>query len=186
MRKYADLPVTVASLEYMPEDGNRYEVIEGELYVSTAPGFPHQWVLGNLHNELKEYLKLNKLGKVILGIGVVFDEFNGVIPDLVYVSNERFDRILAGSRLIAAPEIVIEILSPGKANEDRDKVAKRRLFTTVGVSEYWIVDPATRTLELQRKRKEGGLKRAIILQADDDLTTPLLPGFRVPVSQLFE
>ena len=105
---YTEIPVTVSDIDALPEDGNRYEVIEGELYVSTAPGFPHQSALGNLYFELAEYLRRNRIGRAVLGLGVIFDQFNGVIPDLLFISNERFDRILVGGRLKAAPEIVVE------------------------------------------------------------------------------
>lgn len=159
MSTYTDLPITVKALEGAPDDGNRYEVIEGELYVSTAPGIPHQTVLGNLYIALGNYLKIHRLGRVFLGIGIVFDDFNGVIPDLLFVSTERLNRIRSGDRLKAAPEIVIEILSPGSSNMDRDRVVKRRLYSIRGVSEYWIVDPETHTIEVSRKRKEGGLRR---------------------------
>jgi Uma2 family endonuclease len=183
---YTEIPVAVSDIDELPEDGNRYEVIEGELYVSTAPGFPHQWALGNLHFALVDYLRQQNIGKAVLGLGVIFDQFNGVIPDLLFISNERFDRILVGGRLKAAPEIVVEVLSPGKINEQRDRVAKRKLFSATGVSEYWILDPENRTIEIYRKRKEGGFGRSVTLQSDDDLTSPLLPDFRVAVTQLFE
>ena len=91
-----------------------------------------------------------------------------------------------GSRLTGAPEIVIEILSPGSTNENRDRLVKRQLYSSRGVSEYWILDPEARTIEVNRKRKEGGLELAVILHSEDDLTSPLLPDFRTPVSRLFE
>ena len=186
MATYTDLPMTVSALAGAPDDGNRYEGIDGELYVSTSPAFPHQYALGRLHLALGNYLDIHRVGIAILGLGVVFDEFNGVIPDLLFVSNERLNRIRSGGRLKAAPEIVVEILSPGSSNEDRDRVVKRRLYSSRGVHEYWIVDPEARTIEVNRKRKEGGLELAVLLQAGDDLTTPLLPEFRVPVAETFE
>jgi len=186
MGAFTEIPITVSALEGMPEDGNRYEVIEGELHVSTAPGFPHQAALGNLHFELSAYLRNHRIGRAILGLGVLFDDFNGVVPDLLYISNERLQRILREGRLTGAPEIVIEVLSPGSSNENRDRLVKRQLYSSRGVSEYWIVDPETRTVEVSRKRKEGGLQPAVLLQAEDDLTSPLLPDFRVQVARLFE
>ena len=186
MSTYVEPPLTVTDLEGMPEDGNRYEVIEGELYVSTAPGLPHQSALGNLYFALKLYLKDHQLGSVYFGVGVVFDEFSGVIPDLLFISNARLKRTLAGGRLIAAPEIVVEALSPGKTNENRDRLVKRKLYSSRGVSEYWILDPENRTVEISRKRKEGGLKHALVLHEDDEITSHILPDLRVPVAQLFE
>src|SRR4051812_23282948 len=99
MGAFTEIPVTVSALEGMPEDGNRYEVIEGELHVSTAPGFPHQAALAKLFSALDRYLDMNRIGRVLWGLGVMFDEYNGVIPDLLFVTNERLQRILAGNRL---------------------------------------------------------------------------------------
>ena len=187
MSTYTYPPLTVSALEKgAPDDGNRYEVIEGELYVSTAPGIPHQSILGNLYFAFSNYLKVHRVGHAYLGIGIVYDEFNGVIPDLLFVSSERLNRILAVDRLKASPEIVIEILSPGSSNEERDRIVKRKLYSSRGVHEYWIVDPGARTIEINRKRKEGGLEKAMLLEAGDDLTTPILPEFRVPVAEIFE
>jgi Uma2 family endonuclease len=186
MGTYTELPLTVAALEGMPDDGNRYEVIEGELYVSTAPGFPHQSVLAYLFSALSLYLEDHPMGRVLWNLELVFDDFSGVISDLVFISHERLKRTLAGGRLTGAPEIVVEALSPGKANEDRDRRVKRKLYSTRGVSEYWILDPETRTIEVSRKRQEGGLECVAVLQAEDYLTSPLLPNFRILIAQLFE
>src|SRR5580704_10187306 len=129
------MPMTVHALDGAPDDGNRYEVIEGELYVSTAPGFPHQTVLARIIIALGNYLDSNPIGRILPGLGIVFDDFNGVIPDLLYVSTDRLQRLLVGNHhLKAAPEIVIEILSPGSSNEDRDRNVKRKLYSTRGVS----------------------------------------------------
>jgi Uma2 family endonuclease len=181
-----DLLVTVADIEDLPEDGNRYEVIEGVLYVSTAPGFRHQSVLAKLFSKLDHYLEGQQVGRLVWGVGIVFDEISGVVPDLVFVTHDRLKRILNDGRLTGPPEIVIEALSPGKANEKRDRVVKRDLYSKWGVSEYWILDLESQTTEIYRKRKTGGLQRAIVLQAEDELTSPLLPGFRVEVAGLFE
>src|ERR1700733_6720957 len=108
--------LTVEDLEGMPEDGNRYEVIEGELYVSTSPGFPHQSALAKLFSAFDRYLDDQPLGRVLWGLGIGFGEFSGVIPDLVFISNQRLPRILKGDRLTGAPEIVVEAISPGKEN----------------------------------------------------------------------
>ena len=87
--KSSVLPFTVTDLENTPDDGNKYEVIEGELYVSAAPSFFHQRVLVKLIVGLEDYLKEHPLGVVAPGVGVIFDEFNGVIPDLVFLTHER-------------------------------------------------------------------------------------------------
>jgi Uma2 family endonuclease len=186
MSVYTEPPLTIAALESIPDDGNRYELIEGELYVSTSPSFFHQIIVGNLHFAFREFLRKAPVGTAVQGVGVIFDDFNGVIPDLVYFSNERGARILKGERFSGAPEIVVEILSPGSSNENRDRVVKRSLYSKRGVDEYWIIDPEARVVEVHRKRREGGLEFMATLQESDDLTSPLLPGFRTQVATLFE
>jgi len=106
--------MTVEDLDAMPEDGNRYEVIEGELFVSRAPGLPHQIVSGRLHYQIMSYLETNPIGAIVATPGLVLSRYNGVIPDLVFYTHARGEEIIANDRLNAAPDIVIEILSPGR------------------------------------------------------------------------
>jgi Uma2 family endonuclease len=113
--------MTVDDLDAMPEDGNRYEVIEGELFVSRAPGLPHQLVTGNILHQFMNFLDHNPIGRIVSTPGLILSQFSGVIPDLVFYSHERGKEIIANDRLKAAPEIVIEILSPGRENISRDR-----------------------------------------------------------------
>ncbi|HUQ90709.1 MAG TPA: Uma2 family endonuclease [Bryobacteraceae bacterium] len=184
MKAHPEIMLTVNDLECMPEDGNRYEVIDGDLYVSTSPSYHHQFCLLELVHALKLHLTSNPVGEVMFGLGVIFDDFNGVIPDVIYFSNER-KKVIVGQRLTAAPEIVVEALSPGQKNEYRDRKVKRRLYSENGVLEYWILDHETRTVEVHRAAKTGGFKMKTVLRGNAELTTPLLPGFRVEVDKLF-
>ena len=77
------------------------------------------------------------------GAGAVFSNFDAVIPDLVFVRQERWAKIVENNRFVAAPDLVIEILSPGSENRRRDLEAKRRLYGKYGVHEYWVVDSST-------------------------------------------
>src|SRR5205807_5954076 len=103
--------MTVDDLDAMPEDGNRYEVIEGELFVSRAPGIPHQRVSKNILVAFDNYIAANPIGEVIPTPGLIFGKYSGVIPDVVFYSHERAQQIISDDRLTAAPELVIEILS---------------------------------------------------------------------------
>jgi len=91
--------LTIADLDAMPEDGNRYELIEGELFVSRAPSLTHQDVVGNIFFLLRGFLHDNPIGKVWTGPGVIFSDFSGVIRDLVYIGNERLKEIATGDRV---------------------------------------------------------------------------------------
>lgn len=176
--------MTVADLDCMPEDGNRYEVIEGELFVSRSPGLPHQVVSGNIFGLLWNYLQANPIGQVLATLGLVFTEHSAVIPDLVFFTHERGATIISGGRLIAAPDLVIEILSPGSENVARDRIAKRQLYAKHGVNEYWIVDSEDRAIEIYRLGT-GHLDLVATLKDEDQITSPLLPGFACAVSRVF-
>ena len=81
--------LTIADLDAMPDDGNRYEIIEGELFVSRSPFLTHQRVSVNLLVRISNCLVKNPVGEVLTTPGVIFSEFSGVIPDIVFISNER-------------------------------------------------------------------------------------------------
>ena len=175
--------LTIADLDSMPEDGNRYEIIEGELFVSRAPSLTHQQIVFNFVLALGDYLRENPIGRVWPGPAVIFSDFSGVIPDIIYISNERLDKIATGDRVAGPPDLMIEILSPGIENERRDRHAKRQLYRKYGVKEYWIVDPHKATIQVYRSPK---LRLAATLTKKDEITTPLLPGFRCRVRVIFQ
>ena len=142
------LPIryTVEDLDFMPEDTNRYELIKGELLVSHAPHLDHQKLASNLNIELGIYLRKNPIGIVIQTPGIIFSQDDAVIPDLVFAAHETVEKavIQAGEKFEgkfnAAPELIIEILSYGKKDIERDRVHKRELYGKYGVKEYWVVD----------------------------------------------
>ena len=181
----SELRLTNADLEAMPEDGNRYEVIDGELYVSSAPSYIHQRILIRIVGAFLAYLSLHPIGEILSGVGVIFDDYDGVIPDLIFVTNERLRKTLSGGRFHSAPEIVIEILSPGSSNERRDRHVKRSLYASRGVTEYWLVDPENQTVELHRRNQARELMFEKSILANDELTSDLLPGFSLRIDTLF-
>jgi len=177
--------LTVADLEAFPDDdGNRYEVIEGELFVSYSPGLTHQIVSDNIVHLMRSYLDENPIGIVVSTIGLILSEYSGVIPDIVFFKRESTARIVTGERLTSAPEIVIEILSPGSENIRRDRVAKLHLYEKHGVLEYWIVDREKQGIEIYRLL-DTRLKPLGVFTDGDYLTTPILPGFSCSASELF-
>ena len=176
------LKLTIDQLEALPDDNNRYELIDGELIVSKAPGIPHQLSLGQLFYRLTDYLVSNPIGLLIYGPGVVFDDYNGVIPDMVFVSTER-QHIITERGLIDAPDLMVEVVSPGETNSERDRQLKRQLYSRRGVREYWVVDPQLRTIEVYRLH-ENVLVLEATLRGSDVLTSPLFPGFSCAVSEI--
>jgi len=177
---------TSADLERMPDDGNRYEIIDGDLYMSKQPHFYHQDVCGELQGELWNWNRATQLGRVVFAPGIIFAEDDDVAPDVVWVSNERLKTALgADGKFHEAPELVIEVLSPGRANERRDREAKLHLYLRRGVSEYWIVNWMARTIDVYR-RDQAQLHHAATLFARDKIESPLLAGFSCSVAVLFE
>lgn len=176
--------LTIADLEALPDDGNRYELVEGELFVSRAPSLSHQRILTNLVGLLLDYLKQNPIGEVIPTPGVIFDEANSAIPDIVFLTNQQISNIGSEERIYEAPALAIEIVSPGKENARRDREVKRQVYGKHGVKEYWIADPEKRTLEIYRLEKYI-LKLAATLIDEDEVTTPGLPGFSCKANQIF-
>ncbi|HWS88082.1 MAG TPA: Uma2 family endonuclease [Pyrinomonadaceae bacterium] len=179
-RKY-----TSADLLLMPDDGNRYEIIEGDLYVSKLPSAEHQFVCTQLGHYFQTWNEQTGAGVALVNPGLVFSDDDDVAPDVIWVSRER----LAGSldkagHFTRAPEIVVEVLSPGKANVQRDRVAKLALYSRRGVSEYWIVDWMRRLVDVYR-REGDALKHAATVYDGDVLGSPMLPGFSCEVAKLF-
>lgn len=176
--------VTVADLDAMPDDGNRYELIDGELFVSRAPSIPHQRIVHNIQMALGAYLSRTPIGILIPAPGVIFSDMSGVIPDLVFVSQQRQPEIATGERLTGAPDLVVEVLSPGAENTRRDRVVKRQLYGKYGVQEYWIVDPERRLVEVYRQR-QGSLGVIGTFMDDDHITSPLFPDFALRSLDVF-
>lgn len=177
--------LTAADLDTLPDDGNRYELFEGEIFVSRAPGLSHQRVLGNLYAIIRAYLRQHPLGEVLLTPGVIFDDFNSAIPDAVFVSKQRRRAIIEGERVTGAPDLVIEIVSPGKENDRRDRVVKRQVYGKHGVKEYWVADPQNKSVEIYRLRRHT-LALVETLLDEDELTSAALPGFKCSISSIFE
>jgi Uma2 family endonuclease len=176
---------TSADILLLPEDNKRYEIIEGDLYVSRAPGYEHQYTCTRIAKFLDNWNDEAKLGVVLGAPGLIFAEDDDVIPDVVWVSHTTFAHSVdAAGHLTQAPELAIEVLSPGKANQDRDRQAKLRLYSRRGVSEYWIVDWMFQKVEIYR-RKLARLKRVATLSAAEAIQSPLLPGFSCQAGTLF-
>lgn len=131
-------------LREIPEDGRRYEILEGELCVTPSPTWTHQNISSNLHTLLHVHVKEHDLGALLSApFDVILDRHTVVEPDLVFVSRARLG-MLQERGVEGAPDLVIEILSP--STEQRDRGAKQHVYARYGVAHYWIVDPAARCI----------------------------------------
>lgn len=177
---------TSADLEFLPEDGKRYEIIDGELLVSRQPDWHHQAACGQVYLLLQTWSKQTGKGRANLAPGILFADDDDVAPDVVWISNERLATALQGDgKLHGAPELVVEVLSFTGLNEKRDREAKLKLYSRKDVSEYWMLNWRTKEVEIYR-REQGELRFVAKLDEHAALTTPLLEGFSCPVAEFFE
>jgi Uma2 family endonuclease len=178
---------TYGNLAALPDDRLRHELIDGEHVVTPSPLIPHQVILWNLVEVLGPYLRASPIGTALAGpVDVKFSPFTVLVPDLVYFTAERFARVVNEKHATAAPDLVVEILSPGTRR--RDKGRKRAVYDREGVGEYWIVDPEARSITtLRRPRADAGLTdvATLTLDAGATLDSPLFPGLRVPLRDVF-
>ncbi|MGC1309756.1 MAG: Uma2 family endonuclease [Phormidesmis sp.] len=179
---------TVEDLEGMPDDWGwkRYEIIDGELIVTRAPHIRHQGAGGNIHVELSNWSRQTQLGEAFEAPGVIFTEADAVIPDVVWASNQRLAYgVDEAGHFTAAPELMVEVLSAGRDNEQRDRKSKLKLYSLHGVQEYWIADWRIKTIEIYR-RQAAQLKLVATLVEGDRPSSPLLPGSEGAIAQIFQ
>ena len=177
---------TSADLEVLPDNGKRYEIIDGELFVSKSPTYHHQFACGRIYRYLDQWSEETGLGEANFGTGVIFADDDDVIPDVVWTSLARLNKIIGSDgHFNAAPDLVVEVLSPGIANEKRDRETKLKLYSRRGVLEYWIVNWLIGEITVYR-RKGKALRQHSTLRSSDTLTSPLLPGFKCVVKSIFD
>jgi Uma2 family endonuclease len=183
--------LTVKDLEALSDNGVKYELIGGELLVSGEPlaskkiQVNHQLVIQNISGVFYLYLKTQRIGKALPTPGVTFSEYDFVIPDFVFLTNETFGRVLTDDgSLEGAPDVVVEVLSTNENSIRRDRILKRHLYSKFGVKEYWIVDLLMLHVEIYRLR-ENVLVQVEKLRLEDTITSPLLPDFELKVSEIF-
>jgi len=182
----AGMKLTYDDFVLFPDDGKRHELIDGEHYVTPSPSTKHQRVSMHLTLMIGGWLEEHPVGRLFYApYDVVLSLFDVVEPDLLYLSNERAAEVMTSQHLRGAPELVVEIGSPG--TRARDETIKRRLYERAGVSEYWCVDPE---LDVVRVYRRGGERFArpveLSREAGDILTTPLLPGLTLPLERIFQ
>jgi Uma2 family endonuclease len=168
-----------------PDDGQRHELIDGEHYVTPSPVPRHQRIASNFHWWIRSYLEERPIGVVFFApVDIVLSHFDIVVPDLVYMSNERSREVMTDANVRGAPDLVIEIGSPGTSK--RDETIKLRLYERTGVLEYWIVDPQRDVVRVYRRAQDSFAPPIqLSLEAGDVLTTSLLPGLELPLRAVF-
>lgn len=183
------MSVTTTKLTYedyldLPDDGLRHEIIDGEHFVTPAPNDRHQMISQNLEDAIRAYRRTHP--EVLhrhAPYEVKLSDVDVVQPDILVITPAR-RHVRRGRGVTGAPDLVIEILS--ESNRRYDEVTKRKLYEQFGVVEYWVVDPDIDSVRIYRRDGEV-LKRVAetSLEEGGTLTTPLLPDFELPISEVF-
>ncbi len=174
-------PFTYEDYLLLPED-RRYEIIDGELFMTPSPTTYHQRIILNLTRLVDDHVRTQKLGEVLFApCDVVLSQVDIIQPDILFVSAER--RAIIGEKYVsAAPDLVVEVLSPSTAQ--RDQTLKSKTYERYGARELWIASPEARTIEVL-VNSESGFRREAIYGYGDTLRSPLLPGLQIPLDKVF-
>jgi Uma2 family endonuclease len=174
-------PWTYEDYVDFPDDGRRYEIVDGEVFVTPAPNTRHQDIVGLLFRRIGDHVERHGGGRVFVApYDAVLSPTNVVQPDIVFVADADSGRITAAN-LQGPPTLAVEVLSEAR----HDRVRKRRLYAQFGVAEYWIVDPDGERVEVHRLAGQE-YPTPTLLEAGTELTTPLLPGFAMQVAELLD
>ena len=164
---------------------DRYELINGEFILVSAPNTAHQGAITGLILSLGNFVESENLGRVYTAPFEVLltdpQGINIVQPDIIFISKER-EHIITPANIQGAPDLVIEILSPSTARQDR--TTKRDLYARHGVKEYWIADPEAQTVSVMLL-KDGEYEVVGNYAIEDTLTSPTLEGFSVKMDRVF-
>lgn len=172
--------VTYQDYAAWPDDGKRYEIIDGEAMMTPAPAILHQRVALKLSRLLGDAIK--SAGEVFIApCDVVFDEANVVQPDILLVLREN-RRIVKEDNIRGAPDLVVEVLSESSGH--RDLMTKRELYAKFGVPEYWIVDPREKTLDVL-SLKGKGYQRAATFRNHDKVKSALSAQLQFRLSAIW-
>jgi len=166
----------------LPDDANRYELLDGALVMTPPPSVRHQIVLGNLYRVLDAHVRNAGLGTVLFApLAVRLDETTIAEPDLVYVASDRA-HLIGEQAINGAPDLLVEILSPSTAK--RDRTIKCQLYARLGVEHYWLVDPKAERLETFERSGES-YQPVSALEGDRTVDPPRFPGLRIELSSLW-
>ena len=172
---------TYAEYARLPDDGNRYEVIDGEVCVTPAPGPPHQRVAAELFVRLREYVRDHSLGEMLWDVDLLFVSGQFLRPDMLFVPADSAAGV-SDRGMEVTPGLVVEVLSPHSKRIDRIKKPPR--YRDFAVPEYWVVDPEARAIERYRLAADAApeICRGILAWQPD----PSTPALELDVARVFE
>src|SRR2546428_13236473 len=166
----------------LPDDGLRYEIVDGMLFAEPSPRRAHQKAVGNLFAILHAWVRAHDLGEVYVApFDVILDPRTTVEPDLVFVVKDRL-AIVAERGVEAAPDLLVEVLSPGTAR--RDRVRKLNAYARHGVRHYWLVDPEAAKAEAF-ELVEGAFRLVPAARGGDPAPPGVFPGLAISLPDLW-
>jgi Uma2 family endonuclease len=187
MAGHAGTPSHGSKLTYedyvtLPNDGRRYEILDGDLAVSPSPRTAHQRVVQELFVVLRAWSKEHRLGETFVApYDVILDDTTVVVPDLIFVSKSH-SAIITARAIEGTPDLIVEVLSESTARHDRG--AKRKLYARYGVDHYWLVDPDARSLEVYALR-DGAYELAGTYRNDAIVTCDVPAGLKLRLGEVW-
>ena len=166
----------------LPNDGKRYEILEGELAVTPAPSTKHQVASANLFKLLSRHIDNNELGRLLYApVDLILEPTSVLQPDLLFISKPR-QSIITERAVEGVPDLVVEILSPTTIRTDR--VTKAQIYARHNVPAYWIVDPDQQTLEIYLLNVTG-YRLTATLQGENPLSVPPFTNLKLAAKDIF-
>ena len=176
--------LTYDEFQTLPCDGSkRFELIEGEVFMTPSPNTKHQTAAANLHLALGQFVRERSLGRVFFApYDIVFSKWTALEPDLLFIRRERLS-IITEANVQGTPDLVIEILSP--SNKEYDRETKHRVYEEAGVAEVWYVDPEKRSVEILNLGPDRRYEVSAKLSGNAAIVSKALPGLSLTLEDVF-
>lgn len=174
-------PATIEDLDRIPDDGNRYELLNGVISMADAPTYRHQLTVRAVFLLINTWVEEFDLGETLFApLDVVLDDQNSLQPDILYIDEQHLT-IVRGAKVYGAPQLIVEVISPG--SRSRDSVEKPMRYALAGSTEYWLVDPELETIAVFALVGNVYVERA----AGDDgiIESTVLPGLTFSAETIF-
>lgn len=175
--------VTYDDYVALPDDGQRYEIVNGELFVTPATSIRHQEIITKLLVLVGSYVSKHRLGVLLTApTDVVLSMIDTVQPDVLFVSESRL-KLVATNNVVAIPDLIIEVVSPSSAQRDRGE--KWKLYQKYELPEHWVVDPDSKTIDFF-SYFDNHLNLVETLGSGQQLRSCQIEGLVINVSEVFE
>ena len=163
-----------------PPDSGNYELHDGQIIFMASPTPFHQDLAGELYSDMKAFAKTNQLGKVYIApLDTIFDKFNTLQPDVLFISKERLN-IIGQKKIEAAPDLVVEVLSSG--NTPKEMIRKKFIYESFEVREYWLINLEKESFTQYSLKDEEFVSQ--VFSFDDEVVSEALTGFKIRLRNL--